>query len=41
MWSTDHEAFFTEVINEGTLEEFLNKFMTKEELIDIVKRKLE
>ncbi|GAB6868681.1 MAG: hypothetical protein ACLUH6_11365 [Bacteroides faecis] len=41
VWSTDHEEFFTEVTNEGTLENFLNKFMTKEEFIDIVKRKME
>ena len=41
VWSTDHEVFFTDVTNEGALEDFLNKFMTKEEFIDIVKRKLE
>ena len=41
MWSTDHEAFFTEVTNEGALEDFLNKFMTKDEFVDIVKRKME
>ena len=40
VWSTDHEVFFTDVTNEGALEGFLNKFMTKEEFIDIVKRKL-
>ena len=41
VWSTDHEVFFTEVTNEGTLEDFLNKFMTKVEFVDIVKRKME
>lgn len=41
IWSTDHEAFFIDVTNEGTLEEFLNKCMTKDELIDIVMLKFE
>lgn len=41
VWSTDHEEFFTEITNEGTLEEFLNKCMTKEEFVALVKQKME
>lgn len=41
VWSTDHEEFFTEVTNEGRLKDFLDRFMTKEEFLKLVKSKLE
>ncbi len=41
LFGTDHETFFSEISNEGTLEDYLNTFMTKEELLSIVKNKLE
>ncbi|WP_142688182.1 hypothetical protein [Chitinophaga polysaccharea] len=41
LFGTDHEVFFREITNEGPLEDFLQKFLTKEELIDIIKRRLE
>lgn len=41
IFGTDHELYFKEVTDEGALEEFLNKFMTKEELLRIVKDKIE
>lgn len=41
MLDTYYKAFFIDVTNEGTLEEFLNKCMTKDELIDIVMLKFE
>ena len=34
VWSTDHEEFFTEVTNEGRLNDFLDRFMTKEEFLN-------
>ena len=41
VFGTDREAFFLEVSNEGTLEDFLHSFMTKEELIAIIKKEIE
>lgn len=41
LFGTDHEQFFYEVTNEGNLEEFLRKFMTKKELIEIVKKRID
>ena len=41
VYGTDHEVFFDEITKQGTLEDFFNSFMTKEELIEIVKMKLE
>lgn len=41
VFGTDHVEFFREISNKGTLETYLNQFMTKEELLDIVKAKLE
>lgn len=41
LFGTDHEVFFREVTNEANLEDFLNTFMTKEELLEIVKRRIE
>ncbi|SHK20667.1 hypothetical protein [Chryseobacterium polytrichastri] len=41
LFGTDHEEYFREVTNEGNLEDFLNTFITKEELIEIVKNRIE
>ena len=41
LFGTDHEVFFSEVTNEGNLEDLMNSFMTKDELLEIVKNKLE
>ncbi|WP_299442893.1 hypothetical protein [uncultured Aquimarina sp.] len=41
VYGTDHEVYFDEITKEGTLEEFFNSFLTKEELIEIIKKKLE
>lgn len=40
VFGTDHEVFFREVTNEGSLEEFMNTFMTPQELISIVDKAL-
>jgi len=41
LFGTDHEEYFREVTNEGSFEDFLNTFMTKNELLEIVKKRLE
>ncbi|HEY1194857.1 hypothetical protein [Flavobacterium sp.] len=41
LFGTDHEVFFREVTNEGNLEDFMNSFMTKEEVLEIVKKRIE
>lgn len=41
LFGTDHEEYFREVTNQGNLEDFLNTFITKEELIEIVKNRIE
>lgn len=40
IWGTDHEVFFEEITNEGTLEDLFNKYMTKDELIEIINNAL-
>jgi len=40
LFGTDNEVFFSEVTNEGTLEDILNSFMSKGELLKIIKSKL-
>ena len=40
LFGTDHEVYFREVTNEGNLEDFLNTFMTKEELLEMVKKRI-
>ena len=40
LFGTDHEEYFREVTNEGNLEDFLNTFMTKNELLEIVKKRI-
>ncbi|MCR4031837.1 MULTISPECIES: hypothetical protein [Flavobacterium] len=41
LFGTDHEVFFREVTNEGNLEDFMNSFMSKEEVLEIVKRRID
>jgi hypothetical protein len=41
LFGTDHEVYFREVTNEGNFEDFLNTFMTKDELLEIVKKRIE
>ncbi|NWK99924.1 hypothetical protein DM790_03720 [Flavobacterium collinsii] len=41
VYSTDHEVFFSEIENEGTLEEFLKRYLTKDEFLEIVKNYIE
>lgn len=41
LFGTDHEVYFREVTNEGNLEDFLNTFMTKDELLETVKQRIE
>jgi len=36
---TDHEQFFTKITNEGNMEDFLKTFMTKDEVLEIIKKK--
>ena len=36
LWGTDHELFFTEISNEGSLKDWLNRYMTQVELLAIV-----
>lgn len=36
VFGTDHEMFFIEVSEEGRLEDFFNKFMTRDEFLEIV-----
>lgn len=41
VFGTDHEVFFSEISNQGSLEDFFNKFWTREELIAVVKARIE
>ena len=41
VFGTDHEVFFKEITNEGNLEDFLRKFMTKDEVLGIVRKRVE
>lgn len=41
VYSTDHEVYFDELENEGSFEEFLDRFMTKEEFREMVVEYLE
>ena len=41
LFGTDRTGFFSEITNEGNLEDFMNSFMTKEELLEIVKKAME
>ncbi|MDW9379140.1 hypothetical protein [Chryseobacterium sp. JV558] len=40
VYSTDHEVYFQEIENEGRLQDFLDRFMTKEEFLETVKEYL-
>jgi len=37
VFGTDHEVFFLEISNEGTFEEFLNRFYSKAEFLELAK----
>ncbi|HWV73927.1 MAG TPA: hypothetical protein VN040_19540 [Pseudosphingobacterium sp.] len=41
VFGTDHEAFFREIDEYGTMEDFLHSFFTKEELIIAIEKALE
>jgi hypothetical protein len=41
LFGTDHEVFFSEVTNQGKLEKFLDGFITQEEVIELVKKRIE
>lgn len=41
LFGTDHEVFFSEVSNEGRLEAFLKRMMTADELIEILRRRID
>ncbi|MGG5506454.1 MULTISPECIES: hypothetical protein [unclassified Myroides] len=41
VFGTDHEVFFGEITNEGSLEVYFNQFMTRKELIEIVAKALD
>ena len=38
LFGTDHEVFFREITNEGTLVDYLNTFLTPDELIALVEK---
>jgi len=40
VYGTDHEVFFTDITNEGSMVDFLKQFMTKSELLEIIKKAL-
>lgn len=40
VFGTDHECFFKEISNVGSLENFLEKFLTKEEFLDIAENQI-
>ena len=40
VFGTDHEEFFRSITNEGALEDFLQRFMPKEELLALVRQRL-
>lgn len=41
VFGTDHEVFFKEITTRGTLEDFLEKFLTKEDFLEIAKETIE
>lgn len=41
VYSTDHEVFFSEIENEGTLEDFFKRFLTKDQFLKIVENYIE
>jgi hypothetical protein len=41
VYGTDHEVFFSEIENEGTLEAFFKRFLTKDEFLKIVEEYIE
>lgn len=41
VYSTDHEVYFQEIDNRGTLEDFLERYMTKDQFLQVVKKYIE
>ena len=41
VFGTDHEVYFYEITNEGTFEEFLQRFYTKNEFLEVVKKHMD
>lgn len=41
VYGTDHEVYFQEIENEGTLEDFFKRFLTKDEFLKIVEHYIE
>lgn len=41
VFGTDHEVFFSEITNSGTLEDFFKRFLTKDEFLKIVENYIE
>lgn len=41
LFGTDHEVYFREITNEWSLEDFLNVCMTKNELLEIIEKRIE
>lgn len=41
VFGTDHEVFFKEISNAGSLQDFLDKFLTREEFLDAAKEEIE
>lgn len=41
VYGTDHEVFFQEINNEGTLEDFFKRFLSKDEFLNIVEHYIE
>ena len=40
LFGTDHEVFFQEVTHEGNLADFLATFMTRDELLELIRKRL-
>ena len=41
VYSSDHEVYYSEIDNEGTLEEFLKRYWTKSEFLIAIKEYLQ
>ena len=41
VFGTDHEVFFSEISNEGSLDDFLKKFVTKDEFVETATKDIE
>ncbi|WP_292010206.1 hypothetical protein [Chryseobacterium sp.] len=41
IFGTDHEVYFREITHEVNLEDFFNNFMTKDELFELIKKRIQ